>query len=103
MKFPTLFKRTKTGAIQVCDIEVLGNEVHTTFGQLGTSSPQVAIDVVKEGKNLGRANATTKEEQKKLIIVNFIALLELLRTGTIQATQNTEGGDITIATIPAVG
>lgn len=35
-------------------------------------------------------------ERKKLIIVNFIALLELLRMGTVQATQDIEGGDITI-------
>jgi segregation and condensation protein A len=41
-------------------------------------------------------DATTKEEQKKLLIVNFIALLELLRTGSIQAEQSSERGDITI-------
>lgn len=40
--------------------------------------------------------ATNKEEQKKLLIVNFIALLELLRTGTIAAEQHADGGDITI-------
>lgn len=38
----------------------------------------------------------TKEEQKKLLIINFIALLELLRTGAILATQHSDGGDITI-------
>lgn len=41
-------------------------------------------------------DAKTKEEQKKVLIVNFIALLELLRSGTIQATQSADGGDITI-------
>ncbi|MFA6608664.1 MAG: segregation/condensation protein A [Candidatus Paceibacterota bacterium] len=40
--------------------------------------------------------AKTVEERKKLLIVNFIALLELLRSGTIKAEQNTEGGDIII-------
>jgi segregation and condensation protein A len=38
----------------------------------------------------------TKEDQKKILIVNFIALLELLRVGTLQAEQHAEGGDITI-------
>jgi segregation and condensation protein A len=38
----------------------------------------------------------TKEEQKKFLIVNFIALLELLRTGSVQVEQHADGGDITI-------
>ena len=38
----------------------------------------------------------TIEERKKVLIVNFIALLELLRSGSIQAEQHTEGGDIMI-------
>lgn len=41
-------------------------------------------------------DAGTKEEQKKLLIVNFIALLELLRVGSIKAEQTPDGGDITI-------
>ena len=41
-------------------------------------------------------NTGSKEEQKKVLIVNFIALLELLRTGSINAEQHVDGGDITI-------
>lgn len=41
-------------------------------------------------------NTGTREEQKKVLIVNFLALLELLRVGTLQATQSDDGGDITI-------
>lgn len=40
--------------------------------------------------------ASTKEEQKKLLIVNFIAILELLRSGSVQVEQQEEGGDIII-------
>lgn len=40
--------------------------------------------------------AETKEEQKKLLIVNFIALLELLKNGALHAEQHMDGGDITI-------
>lgn len=40
--------------------------------------------------------AKTIEERKKLLIVNFIALLELVRSGAIQATQSADGGDINI-------
>lgn len=44
----------------------------------------------------------SQEEQKKLLIVNFIALLELLRTGTLSASQEVVGGDITIQSAPAL-
>ena len=48
-------------------------------------------------------NAPSKEEQKKILIVNFIALLELLKTGVLLAEQNADGGDITIHTaLPTV-
>jgi segregation and condensation protein A len=40
--------------------------------------------------------AKTIEERKKLLIVNFIALLELVRSGAIQAHQSAEGGDISL-------
>jgi DNA ligase 1 len=60
---PTLYKKTSTGAIQFWTIEAKGNEIITTYGQVGTDSPQVTTDVIKEGKNAGRANATSTEEQ----------------------------------------
>lgn len=47
-------------------------------------------------------DTSSKEEQKKVLIVNFIALLELLRIGTIQVEQHADGGDITISTAPPV-
>jgi segregation and condensation protein A len=40
--------------------------------------------------------AKTIEERKKLLIVHFIALLELLRSGEIQAEQTANGGEISI-------
>jgi chromatin segregation and condensation protein Rec8/ScpA/Scc1 (kleisin family) len=44
--------------------------------------------------------ATTIEERKKLLIVNFIAILELLRSGSLVADQ--EGaGDIMISSVKA--
>lgn len=39
----------------------------------------------------------TIEERKKLLIVNFIAMLELLRYGSINAEQHVDGGDIKIS------
>lgn len=40
--------------------------------------------------------AKSLEEQKKLLIVNFIALLELIKNGALSAEQKVHGGDIHI-------
>lgn len=43
--------------------------------------------------------AATIEERKKLLIVNFIALLELVRQGALVAEQRAEGGEITLSSV----
>lgn len=71
MNLPTLYKKTSTGAIQYWDIEVYqadfspdsGAKIHTRYGQIGTDSPQETVDLIKEGKNAGKKNATTALEQ----------------------------------------
>ena len=60
--FPTLFKKTSTGAIQQWDIRVEGATITTTYGQVG-GAMQSTSDTLKEGKNAGRTNATTAEQQ----------------------------------------
>lgn len=42
------------------------------------------------------SDAGTFEEKKKILIINFIALLELLRSGGVKAEQNINGGEIEI-------
>lgn len=78
-KFPTLYKKTSTGKIQFWDIscnesrasETGDDEVDvvstivTTYGQMGTDSPQTTYDNIKEGKNVGKKNETTAYEQAK--------------------------------------
>lgn len=79
MKLPVLYKKTNTGAIQFWEISTRDvpatsdegiplalpdfGEITTTYGQLGTDSPQTTVDVIKKGKNAGRANATTASQQ----------------------------------------
>lgn len=63
--FPTLYKKTSTGAQQEWEISVTGALVTTRYGQTG-GKIQIATDMVKEGKNIGRANATTPEQQALL-------------------------------------
>ena len=75
MKFPRLFKKTKTGATQFWDIESefdfqMENDeelevgvIRTTYGQLNTDQPQVTSEIISKGKNEGKKNATTATEQ----------------------------------------
>lgn len=71
VSFPTLYKATSTGALQFWDIFVgyapdsvqPYPEIITRFGQLGTGNPQQTSDVIREGKNVGKKNATTPYEQ----------------------------------------
>lgn len=59
---PKLFKQTSTGAIQEWSISVKGNEIHTIYGQVG-GKLQSTVDIIRVGKNVGRSNETTPEEQ----------------------------------------
>lgn len=68
MKLATLYKKTNTGAIQFWDIETIpqtvgGSIIRTIYGQIGTDSPQTTYDHVNKGKNTGKKNATTPEQQ----------------------------------------
>lgn len=62
MKLSTLYKQTSTGKIQQWTISVEKNKVTTVYGLVG-GKLQTTVDIVKEGKNLGRSNATTPETQ----------------------------------------
>lgn len=75
VEYPTLYKKTSTGAIQFWSIHVVeGTEeelfrddlvprIVTTYGQVGTDSPQVTYDPIFKGKNVGKKNETTPYQQ----------------------------------------
>ena len=65
MELPKLFKKTSTGAIQTWCIWTEGNVIKTAFGQLD-GKIQETSDTINEGKNTGRSNATTAEQQAEL-------------------------------------
>lgn len=62
MNLPTLYKKTSVGADQVWDIWTEGSTIVTRWGQLG-GAIQETRDTVREGKNIGRSNETTPEQQ----------------------------------------
>lgn len=66
MNLETLYKRSKTGAIQYYTVKVergIKDSDPATIvkesGQLGTDKPLIHREVISEGKNIGRANETT--------------------------------------------
>ena len=63
--FPTLYKKASTGKMWSWQISVNGAAIIETWGEIG-GKQQSTSDTIKEGKNLGRANATTPEEQALL-------------------------------------
>lgn len=65
MKFPTLYKKTSVDKIQYWKIWTEGNVIKTAYGQVG-GKEQVTEDVIHEGKNIGRSNETTPEQQADL-------------------------------------
>lgn len=67
-KLPTLYKKTSTGAAQQWSVKVFmqANEaiIESTYGQVD-GALQSATEIVREGKNIGRANETTILDQAK--------------------------------------
>jgi len=65
-KLPKLYKKTSTGAIQEWEVhvDIIDNvaTIITNYGQVG-GKIQESKELVLEGKNIGRSNATTDVEQ----------------------------------------
>lgn len=92
--FPTLYKKTSTGAIQQWSIEVhdhqMGGVIKSHYGQVG-GAIQTASDIVTTGKNVGKKNATTALEQA-------VAEAEALWTGKkkkgyVESAEGAEDGE----------
>jgi DNA ligase-1 len=64
-KFKKLYKLTTRNEIQEWEIWVDGNTINELYG-LQKGKKQHITDTIKEGKNIGRANETTPEEQAEL-------------------------------------
>jgi ATP-dependent DNA ligase len=65
MAFPTLYARSKTGKIKEWLVTVEGSTIIVMHGQQGGKmTPQ--ITPITEGKNIGKSNETTPEQQAKL-------------------------------------
>lgn len=65
MKFQKLYKMTSTGKIQEWEIDVEDNIIRVSHGQKD-GKKQLTKEVIKAGKNIGRANETTPAHQAEL-------------------------------------
>lgn len=64
MKHPTLYKKsTSTGKVTQWTVNVEGDTITKEWGEIGGTIQKGAPDVIKSGKNIGRANETTPEQQ----------------------------------------
>jgi ATP-dependent DNA ligase len=60
--FPTLYKKNSNGSIQQWTISVEGSTITKVYGQKD-GKLQTTTDFISEGKNIGKKNETTPEEQ----------------------------------------
>lgn len=65
MELPTLYKKTSANKIQYWKVWTIGNVIKTAYGQVD-GKEQITEDVIHEGKNIGRSNETTPEQQAEL-------------------------------------
>jgi DNA ligase 1 len=89
--WPTLFKRTSTGKIEQWTIRVLGTAILTEHGQVG-GKLQTAKDVIGSGKNVGRANETTSEEQA--ILEADAKWIKSLKKGYVKTVEAALAGEV---------
>ena len=61
MNLPRLYKQTKTGATQICDISYSGDQFHVTFGQLDGKLQIKSTTCVST--NVGRSNERSPTQQ----------------------------------------
>lgn len=65
MTLPTLYKKDARGKTRIWTIEVLGQTITTKYG-LEDGKLTEKEDYIEKGKNIGKVNETTPEEQAKL-------------------------------------
>src|SRR5271157_5145838 len=92
---PILYKKTSTGAIQYWQIEAEGSSLITRYGQVGTENEQRTVDVITEGKNIGRSNETTCTEQahfeaeakwEKQRKKGYVTMIDDAESGTVDSS-----------------
>jgi len=89
--FPMLYSQNSNGSIQEWQISVEGSTIITIYGRHG-GKLQTTADTIKSGKNLGKANATTCEEQA---VAEATSRWEKkLKSGYVQTLTDAHAGSV---------
>jgi DNA ligase-1 len=96
--FPTLYKKTSTGAIQYWSIHIGTHpdyeeiaQIHTAYGQVD-GKEQYTIDDISKGKNVGKKNETTPHQQAE---AEAQAKWEKqLKKGYVQTVEDAKDGSV---------
>jgi DNA ligase-1 len=63
--FPILYSKSSSGEMKQWTISVNGDTITTVYGRVG-GKLQTVDDIIREGKNIGKANETSTAEQAQL-------------------------------------
>lgn len=104
--FPTLYKRNSNGSIQEWTVRVSKSTITTVFGQKDSLSLQTTAETIAAGKNIGRANETTPDQQalaeatsrwEKKAKKGYVETLSAAKSGKVNAAFITGGVDVMLA------
>jgi len=91
MKLQKLFKISSVGAQQEWEIGTENNVIVTRWGKVG-GKIQETRDTIKEGKNQGRSNATTPEQQAEAEATSTWE--KKLKSGYVKSLNAAEAGEV---------
>lgn len=96
--FNTLYRKSGSGVLQYWHVRVLPQEdgsglILTEHGQLGTDSPQIAQEVIREGKNLGKKNETSALAQA-ILEAKSKWDLQKKKKGYVETKEAAEAGEV---------
>lgn len=105
MEFPTLYKKTNTGALQYWLIRVYETTserpvgtmsgvglIKIEYGQIGTNSPQKTEDLILHGKNVGKKNETTPLQQAEAEA--YAKWEKQKKKGYVESLDDAKGGKL---------
>lgn len=91
MKLQKLFKISSVGAQQEWEISTEGNTIVTRWGRVG-GKIQETRDLIKEGKNQGRSNETTPEQQAEAEATSTWE--QKLKKGYVKSLAAADAGEV---------
>jgi len=90
-QWSTLYKKASNGTMHYWKIEVAGNYINSEHGKVN-GSPIRTEDIVRKGKNKGKANETTPEQQA--VLKADSSFLKKKKGGYVESQEDAESGKV---------